>query len=233
MDINSAQGKILRNHLHLRHHRCHPHPHRQSGRSPIGRAPDVPGSANHPCLITKNKNRSGSDRRGIFGLCQSSRGRQPRYCPHGALLAGLPIETRRGDLQRLCASGLTSVNMAARAIPCGEGGCSSQVEWKACRALPTRYPKPNAHSHWDTTCGIQPWVGAPASRFRQKGYTIGLGETAENLAELYHISRLAQDAFALQSHQRAIAAIDSGKFRAEITSVSIPQRKAERPLRYG
>ncbi|NMC45693.1 MAG: thiolase family protein [Chloroflexi bacterium] len=146
-----------------------------------------------------------------------------------ALLAGLPIETAGVTFNRLCASGLTSVNMAARAIRCGEGGVFIAGGVESMSRAPYSLPKaerafPLGHTTlWDTTLGWR----YPHPAFVKKGYTIGLGETAENLAEQYHISRPAQDAFALQSHQRAIAAIDSGKFRAEITSVSIPQRKAE------
>ncbi len=56
-----------------------------------------------------------------------------------------------------------------------------------------------------------------------------MGETAENIHDLYPISRLEQDTFALTSHRRAIAAIDSGKFAEEIISVTIPQKKGDTP----
>lgn len=146
-----------------------------------------------------------------------------------ALLAGLPIEIAGVTFNRLCASGLTAVSSAARAIQCGEGEVFIAGGVESMSRAPYSLPKaerafPLGHATlWDTTLGWR----YPHPAFVKKGYTIGLGETAENLAEQYHISRQAQDAFALQSHQRAIAAMDSGKFRAEITPVSIPQRKAD------
>ena len=146
-----------------------------------------------------------------------------------ALLAGLPIETAGVTFNRLCASGLTAVSMAARAIHCGEGKVFIAGGVESMSRAPYSLAKaerayPFGHTTlWDTTLGWR----YPHPDFVEKGYTISLGETAENLAEQYHISREAQDEFALQSHQRAIAAIDSGKFAEEITPVPIPQRKGE------
>lgn len=146
-----------------------------------------------------------------------------------ALLAGLPFETGGVTFNRLCASGLTAVSMAARAIQCGEGDVFIAGGVESMSRAPYSLPKaehayPFGHATlWDTTLGWR----YPHPEFVEKGYTINLGETAENLAESYHISRAAQDAFALQSHQRAVAAIDSGIFAQEITPLIIPQRKGE------
>lgn len=146
-----------------------------------------------------------------------------------ALLAGLPFETGGVTFNRLCASGLTAVSMAARAIQCGEGDVFIAGGVESMSRAPYSLPKaehayPFGHATlWDTTLG---WRYSHPE-FVEKGYTINLGETAENLAESYHISRAAQDAFALQSHQRAVAAIDSGIFAQEITPLTIPQRKGE------
>jgi len=146
-----------------------------------------------------------------------------------ALLAGLPFETGGVTFNRLCASGLTAVSMAARAIQCGEGDVFIAGGVESMSRAPYSLPKaehayPFGHATlWDTTLGWR----YPHPEFVEKGYTINLGETAENLAESYHISRAAQDAFALQSHQRAVAAIDSGIFAQEITPLTIPQRKGE------
>ena len=146
-----------------------------------------------------------------------------------ALLAGLPLETAGVTFNRLCASGLSAVSMAARAICCGEGDVFIAGGVESMSRAPYSLPKseraysPGNTTLWDTTLGWR----YPHPQFVEKGYTIGLGETAENLAEQYHISREAQDAFALQSHQRAIAAIDSGAFADEISPVPVPQRKGE------
>ncbi len=146
-----------------------------------------------------------------------------------ALLAGLPFETAGVTFNRLCASGLTAISMAARAIQCGEGDVFIAGGVESMSRAPYSLPKaehayPFGHTTlWDTTLGWR----YPHPQFVEKGYTINLGETAENLAEQYQISRTAQDAFALQSHQRAIAAIDNGKFAQEITVVPIPQRKGD------
>ncbi len=146
-----------------------------------------------------------------------------------ALLAGLPLETAGVTFNRLCASGLTAVSMAARAIRCGDGDVFIAGGVESMSRAPYSLPKSErAYSFghatlWDTTLGWR----YPHPEFVKKGYTIGLGVTAENLAEQYHISRKAQDAFALQSHLRAIAAIDSGAFTEEISPVPVPQRKGE------
>lgn len=146
-----------------------------------------------------------------------------------ALLAGLPLKTAGVTFNRLCASGLTAVSMAARAIRCGEGDVFIAGGVESMSRAPYSLPKSErafsiGHATlWDTTLGWR----YPHPEFMKKGYTIGLGETAENLAEQYHISREAQDAFALQSHQRAIAAIDNGTFADEISAVPVPQRKGD------
>jgi 3-oxoadipyl-CoA thiolase len=146
-----------------------------------------------------------------------------------ALLAGLPFETAGVTFNRLCASGLTAISMAARAIQCREGNVFIAGGVESMSRAPYSLPKaehayPFGHATlWDTTLGWR----YPHPEFIEKGYTINLGETAENLAKQYHISRAEQDAFALQSHQRAIAAIDNGNFAQEITPVNILQRKEE------
>lgn len=166
----------------------------------------------------------------VFLGCANQAGEDNRDIARmAALLAGLPFETGGVTFNRLCASGLTAVSMAARAIQCGEGDVFIAGGVESMSRAPYSLPKaehayPFGHATlWDTTLGWR----YPHPEFVEKGYTINLGETAENLAESYHISRAAQDAFALQSHQRAVAAIDSGIFAQEITPLTIPQRKGE------
>lgn len=146
-----------------------------------------------------------------------------------ALLAGLAVETSGLTVNRLCASGLSAVSQAARGIKSGElqavlaGGVESMS--RAPYSLPKAekgFPFGN-QTAWDTALGWR----YPNPRLVEKGYTIAMGETAENIAEKYHISRKEQDKFALQSHQRAVAAIDEGRFRDEIVSVHIQQKKGE------
>jgi acetyl-CoA acyltransferase len=146
-----------------------------------------------------------------------------------ALLAGLPLQTAGVTVNRLCASGLAAVSMAARAVKCGEvqavlaGGVESMS--RAPYSVPKAekpYPFGNLTA-WDTALGWR----YPNPHLVEIGYTISLGETAENIAEKYKITRGEQDAFALQSHQRAVAAMDSGKFKNEFLPIKITQKKSE------
>jgi 3-oxoadipyl-CoA thiolase len=143
-----------------------------------------------------------------------------------ALLAGLPHSVPGATVNRLCASGLEAVNAASRAVKLGEGDfylaggveSMSRAPWvveKPERALP-RGPQ----TMHDTTLGwrmINP-------RMAELGVsTESMGETGENVAERYGISREDQDAFALRSHQRAVAAAEAGKLAEEIVPVEAPQ----------
>jgi 3-oxoadipyl-CoA thiolase len=143
-----------------------------------------------------------------------------------ALLAGLPHSVPGATVNRLCASGLEAINCAARAVKLGEGDLylaggvesMSRAPWvveKPERALP-RGPQ----TMHDTTLGwrmINP-------RMAELGVsTESMGETGENVAERYGISREDQDAFALRSHQRAAAAADAGWLAQEIVAIEAPQ----------
>ncbi len=145
------------------------------------------------------------------------------------LLAGLPVTVPAVTVNRLCASGLEAINQAARAIRAGDGdiyiagGVESMsrapyVFGKAEQA----YPFGNLTA-FDTAIG---WRFTNPHLTEMHG-TDPMGITAENIAEEMHITREEQDAFALASHQRAIAATDSGKFAEEILPVTIPSRKGE------
>ncbi len=143
-----------------------------------------------------------------------------------ALLAGLPQSVPGATVNRLCASGLEAVNCAARAVKLSEGDfylaggveSMSRAPWvieKPERALP-RGPQ----TMHDTTLGwrmINP-------RMAELGVsTESMGETGENVAERYGISREDQDAFALRSHQRAVAAVAAGWLAEEIVPIEAPQ----------
>lgn len=144
-----------------------------------------------------------------------------------ALLAGLPVAVPAVTFNRLCASGLTAVNAAARSIRAGDGKAFIAGGVENMSRAPYAMPKPSRPvgnlTAYDTTLG---WRFVNPKMDQAYGAD-PLGITAENIAEEWDISREAQDAFALASHRRAIAAIDSGKFGEEILPVSIPQRKGE------
>ncbi|HYQ77941.1 MAG TPA: thiolase family protein [Solirubrobacterales bacterium] len=143
-----------------------------------------------------------------------------------ALLAGLPQSIPGATVNRLCASGLEAVNGAARAVKAGEGDfylaggveSMSRAPWvveKPERGLP-RGPQ----TMHDTTLGwrmINP-------RMAELGVsTESMGETGENVAERFSVSREDQDAFALRSHQRAVAATEAGKLAEEIVPIEAPR----------
>jgi acetyl-CoA acyltransferase len=144
------------------------------------------------------------------------------------LLAGLPIEVSGTTVNRLCGSGIDAVSHAARGIKSGElhmviaGGVESMsrapfVMSKADSAF-SRTAKME-----DTTLGWR-FVN-PA--MKAKYGTDAMPETAEIVAEEFHVSRADQDAFALRSQQRAAAAIKAGRLAEEITPVCIPQKRGE------
>jgi acetyl-CoA acetyltransferase family protein len=148
------------------------------------------------------------------------------------LLAGLPVEVPAMTVNRLCASGLAAVNLAARAIRAGDGEIylAGGVESMS-RAPYTLAKADKAFGYgnltaWDTALGWR----YPNPRMQELYGTEAMGETAENIADLTGITRQEQDAFALESHRRAIAAMDAGKFEAEIVPVSVPQSKGEAKL---
>ena len=144
------------------------------------------------------------------------------------LLAGLPAHTPAVTLNRLCGSGMDAVGSAARAIKSGEIACAIAGGVESMSRAPFVFGKGgsafdrNIHTY-DTTIG---WRFVNPVFKRQWG-TDSMPETAENVAEQFGISREDQDAFALRSHQRAVAAQDAGLFAEEICPVSIPQRRAD------
>ncbi len=151
-----------------------------------------------------------------------------------ALLADFPIEVAAVTFNRLCASGLNAVNMAYRAIKVGEGDVFIAGGVESMSRGPYSVPKAEMgypwgnQTMWDTAFGWR----YPHPKMEKTYGTEAMGVTAENIREMLPISREDQDAFALRSHQRAISAIDSGKFAEEIIPVSIPQRKADPVIVY-
>ncbi|HEX6602447.1 MAG TPA: beta-ketoacyl synthase N-terminal-like domain-containing protein, partial [Solirubrobacterales bacterium] len=150
-----------------------------------------------------------------------------------SLLAGLPHSVPGATVNRLCASGLEAVNQAARAVRLGEGDVylaggvesMSRAPWVVSK--PERGLPRGEQTMHDTTLGwrlVNP-------RMNELGVsTETMGETAENVAERYGVSRPEQDAFALRSHQRAVAAVEDGRFAEEIVPVEAPEGKGLRTV---
>jgi 3-oxoadipyl-CoA thiolase len=167
----------------------------------------------------------------VYLGCANQAGEDNRNVARMALLlAGLPVEVAGVTFNRLCASGLNAVNQAARAIRAGEGEVFIAGGVESMSRAPYSVPKAERAypwgnlTAWDSTLGWR----YPNPKMQEKYGTEQMGETAENIYELTkQISREQQDAFALRSHRRAIAAIDSGKFAEEIVPVPIPQRKGD------
>ncbi len=166
----------------------------------------------------------------VYLGCANQAGEDNRNVARMAtLLAGYPVEVAAVTFNRLCASGLNSVNQAARAIKVGEGDVFVAGGVESMSRAPYSLPKAERgfgfgnQTAWDTTLGWR----YPNPKMFEMYCTEAMGETAENIYDIMPISREDQDAFALQSNQRALAAIDEGKFEAEIVSVSVPQRKGD------
>ncbi|HYJ80841.1 MAG TPA: acetyl-CoA C-acyltransferase [Longimicrobiaceae bacterium] len=162
----------------------------------------------------------------VFG-CANQAGEDNRNVARMAgLLAGLPVTVAGQTVNRLCGSGLQAVRSAAHAVRAGEGEVfiaggvesMSRAPWvmlKPTEGFPRGVP--------ETADSLLGW------RFVNPKFpaewTVGLGETAEIVADEYGVSRADQDAFALASQQRSAAAAAAGHFRDEIAPVEIPQRK--------
>lgn len=167
----------------------------------------------------------------VYFGCANQAGEDNRNVARmAALLAGLPVEVAGVTFNRLCASGLTAVNHAALAIRAGEGEVFIAGGVESMSRAPYSLPKAESGypfgnlTAWDTALGWR----YPNPKMKAMYGTESMGETAENIAaERPHITREKQDLFALRSHQRAIAAIDSGKFAEEIVPVIVPQKKGD------
>jgi len=166
----------------------------------------------------------------VYFGCANQAGEDNRNVARmAALLAGLSVETAGVTFNRLCASGLTAVNMAARAIRAGEGEVFIAGGVESMSRAPYSLPKAESGypfgnlTAYDTALGWR----YPNPRMTELFGTEAMGETAENIAEQTGITRDEQDAFAVESHRRAIAAQDAGKFTEEIVPVPVPQKKGD------
>jgi len=165
----------------------------------------------------------------VFG-CANQAGEDNRNVARmGLLLGGLPQSVPGITVNRLCASGLSAINHAARAIQVGDsevvvaGGVESmsRAPWVMPKAA-AAFPVGNV-TVFDTTLGWR----FPNPAMEKLFPLEGMGFTAENLVDRFDISRADQDQWAYESHQKALAAQDSGAFAAEIMPIEVPRRKKE------
>ncbi len=164
----------------------------------------------------------------VYMGCTNAVGEDNRNVARMAsLLAGLPVEVPGATVNRLCASGLEAVNQAGRALRVGDGelmlagGVESMSRSPMVMLKPERgFPRGDA-TLVDTTIGWR----FKNPRMSERYSTESMGETAENVAERYGVSRADQDAFALESHRRATTAADAGRFDNELVTVDAPQPK--------
>jgi 3-oxoadipyl-CoA thiolase len=176
--------------------------------------------------------RTGADPNAIDDVylgCTNGVGEDSRNVARMAvLLAGLPDAVPGATVNRLCGSGMEAVVAASRAIRCGEGRILIAGGVESMSRAPWALPKPDRALPWgdaelaDTTIGWR-FVN---SRMPERA-TASMGDTAENVAELHRVSRSDQDAFALQSHERAIAAQRAGRFDDELVSVDVVRGRHE------
>jgi len=164
----------------------------------------------------------------IYG-CANQAGEDNRNVAHmSSLLAGLPIELPGATINRLCGSGMDAVGTAARAIKSGEAQLMVAGGVESMSRAPFVMPKAeSAFSRstavYDTTIG---WRFV--NKLMKERYGIdSMPETAENVAAEFHIEREAQDRMALASQLKAVAAQQSGFFDAEITPVTVAQKKGD------
>ncbi len=145
------------------------------------------------------------------------------------LLADFPVEVGGLTVNRLCGSGLQAINSAAHAIAVGDGdvfiggGVESMTRAPYVQLKAAAPYERGDREMADTTLGwrfLNP-------RLAERHYPYSMGETAENVAEKWGVSRERQDAFALDSHRRAVAAIEAGRFTDQIVPISVPQRKGD------
>jgi 3-oxoadipyl-CoA thiolase len=165
-------------------------------------------------VIFGNANQAGEDNRNVARM--------------SSLLAGLPVGVTGTTINRLCGSGMDAVIAAARAIKAGEAELMIAGGTESMSRAPFVMPKADAAFSrnaeiYDTTIGWR-FVNP---RMKTLHGVDSMPETGENVAQDFAVSREAQDAFAVRSQEKAVAAQQSGRLKQEITPVAIPQKKGE------
>jgi len=164
----------------------------------------------------------------VYFGCSNQAGEDNRNVARMAtLLAGIPHSVPAATVNRLCGSGLEAVNSAARVVASGEGDFLLAGGVESMTRAPLVMLKPESGFRRGATTLVDSTIGwrfvNPA--FPKDYPPISMGETAENLAEKYKISREAQDEFALASHRKAVEATKNGRFKDEV----VPVKTHERP----
>ena len=168
-------------------------------------------------VIAGDANQAGEDNRNVARMA--------------ALLAGLPVNVAGSTVNRLCASGLQAIMDAARQVMCGDAqliiaaGVESMTRAPFVMSKATS-PFQRQTEIYDTTLGWR----FKNSKLVEIHYPYSMGETAENVARQWKISREQQDEFALSSQQKYFAALDAGKWRNEIVGIQIQNEKGETTL---
>jgi 3-oxoadipyl-CoA thiolase len=203
-------------------------------RTPIGRyggvlrgiRPDDLGAL----VIRETVRRTGIDPARIDDVmwgCANQAGEDNRNVARmSVLLAGLPDSVPGTTINRLCGSSLDAIIQAARAVWCGDAGIVIAGGVESMSRAPYSVPKNQSGAFgnltaYDTALGWR----YPNPKMKERFPLESMGETAENIAGKYHIGRTEQDAFALASHRRAVAARDSGWFHDEIIPVTVEEGK--------
>jgi acetyl-CoA C-acetyltransferase len=166
-------------------------------------------------VIAGDANQAGEDNRNVARMA--------------ALLAGLPVSVAGNTVNRLCASGLQAVMDASRAIMVGDGNIFLAGGVESMTRAPFVISKSEgAFSRktelYDSTIGWR----FPNKKLIEKYYPYSMGETAENVAKQWKISRHAQDEFAFESQQKYFAALAAGKWKDEIVPVEITPNKTDK-----
>ncbi|MBI2122671.1 MAG: acetyl-CoA C-acyltransferase [Armatimonadetes bacterium] len=184
-------------------------------------------------VIRELVRRTGIDPNGIddviFGASNQAGEDNRNVARMALLLAGLPVTVAGQTVNRLCGSGMQAVASAAQAIKAGEGEVFIAGGVESMTRAPFVMPKPTAAfargevKLYDTTLGWR--LTNPRLAEMHQPYT--MGETAENVAERFGITREEQDRFALRSHQLAVKAIDAGRFKDEIVPVVISRKDGD------
>jgi 3-oxoadipyl-CoA thiolase len=166
-------------------------------------------------VIAGDANQAGEDNRNVARMA--------------ALLAGLPVTVPGNTVNRLCASGLQAIMDAARAIMCGDGDLFIAAGVESMTRAP--FVQAKSSGAWNRTPEIyDSTIGwrFPNKKLTDKYYPYSMGETAENVAKQWNISRHAQDEFALQSQEKYFAALEKQKWNDEIAGVEILGGKQEK-----
>ncbi|WP_137702253.1 3-oxoadipyl-CoA thiolase [Marimonas lutisalis] len=179
----------------------------------MARNPDVDW-ARLDDVVYGSANQAGEDNRNVARMA--------------ALLAGLPVDVPGATINRLCASGLDAVGTVSRAIRAGDYDMAIAGGVESMSRAPFVMPKATSafsrsNAVYDTTIG---WRFVNPKMEAQYGID-SMPQTADNVAEDYHVSREDQDAFAARSQARWEAARKAGVFKDEITPVTVPQRKGD------